>query len=132
MTVAYATVSDLESFIGGEAPDGVARLLERASEVIDGVVRAPFDVDTTTDLPTDSTVAAALRDATCAQIEFWAEVGEEHDIDGSAGKSMSIGQLNISELPPVLAPRARRALSNAGLMGLNPALPPDNAMGWPW
>lgn len=124
MTTAYATEAELTAFVGSAVSDG-ARLLERASELVDSHVVATYDVDSSTDLPTDTDVAAALRDATCAQVEFWVEVGEDHDISGMAGRDVSIGRLSIDKLPDELAPRARRFLANAGL------LHPIQAAAWP-
>jgi hypothetical protein len=91
------------------------RLLDRATEVIDAAVRAPFRVDAA-GTPLDPETAEALASATCAQVEFWLEVGEEHDVAGLAGRQVSVGQLSISALPPVVAPRAARLLAAAGLM----------------
>lgn len=119
---AYATAEQLTAWL----PDGVTvddggRLLARASGVLDDHVRAPFDVHTDTDLPTDDDIATAMADACCAQVEFWLEVGEEHDINGLAGSRVSVGQLSLERLPPVLAPRAARILGNAGLRPLGVA-----------
>lgn len=120
MTVSYATDADLTAWLpAGTVVADAARLLLRASEVVDAAVRAPFTVVTATQLPVDSTVAAALRDATCAQVEQWVEVGEENDIDGLAGRPVQIGGLS-SDRAPELAPRAHRILLNAGLLTLNP------------
>jgi hypothetical protein len=117
LTVAYATEDELASYVAAAAGLGDAsRLLIRASELLDDKVLMPFSIDDDTQLPTNTDIATALRDAACAQVEFWLEVGEEHDVDGSANKQVSIQGLNISELPPELAPRARRILHTAGLL----------------
>lgn len=117
MPAAYASEAELTAWLpAGTSVDDAPRLLARATEVIDGAVMAAFDVDDATDLPTDTDVAAALRDATCAQVEFWAEVGEDHDVAGMAGRRVSVGHLSVDALPAVLAPRALRILTNAGLM----------------
>lgn len=118
MTVAYATEAELTAYL----PDGTVvtdadRLLARASELIDGTVTSSFAVDADTDLPTDPDVAAALRDATCAQVEQWLEVGEENDIDGLAGTQVSLTDYSGKRAPKV-APRAFRILQNAGLLNL--------------
>lgn len=119
MTAAYATVDELGARLpAGTLPDEADRLLVRASELIDDKVRAPFTVDTVTSLPTDDTVAGVLRDAVCAQVEFWVEVGEEHDVAGLGNRQASVGQLSMAALPPELAPRAYRLLHTAGLLGV--------------
>jgi hypothetical protein len=127
---AFATVTDLT----GDATAGTAgwlsaaqaalldsndaaRILERATEVVAEAVTTGYYTD---DLgnPTDDTVIEALRKACCAQVEQWLEVGEENDIAGySRSATMSVGGLNLSELPSILAPRARRILRLAGLTG---------------
>lgn len=99
----------------GTVVDDAPRLLARASELIDSKARASFVLNKATDLPTDPAVAAACRDACCAQVEFWLEVGEEHDIAGMANRGAAIGHLRLDALPPELGPRARRILSAAGL-----------------
>lgn len=117
MPAAYASTSELTAWLpAGVVVADATRLLARATEVVDGHVTAAFAVSTSTDLPTDSRVAAALRDATCAQVEFWLEVGEDHDVAGMAGRQVSIGHLSMAALPPELAPRARRILAGAGLL----------------
>lgn len=116
MTVAYATSAEYLTFTGlSAAPDDYARLSQRASELVDNTVTAAFTVDDTTDLPTDADVAAALRDACAAQVEFWAEVGEENDVDGLAGSQVSVSGYS-GRRPPKLSPRAFRILQNAGLV----------------
>jgi len=121
VTVAYATEADLADWLPADVDiDGseAARLLQRAAELLDDTVRAPFSVDSDTSLPTDADVAAALRDASCAQVEFWAETSEEHDVDGLAGSKYSVGGYS-GDRAPELAPRALRALNRAGLMRLD-------------
>lgn len=120
MTAAYATVDQLGEFLDDDVSVqglDLARLLERASELLDDKIRAPFDVDADTNLPTDETTATALADACCAQVEYWlVGPGEEHDIEGMAGHQVSIGHLSVDALAPELAPRAQRLLANAGLL----------------
>lgn len=112
----YATQAELVSFLaeGTPVPDG-ARMLARASELLDGVVLAAFSVDTVTNLPTDADVAAAMRDACCAQVEAWLEVGEENDVDGLAGTQIAVTGY-AGPRAPTVAPRAFRILHTAGLM----------------
>jgi hypothetical protein len=118
---AYATQAEAVAFLADGALDGysageVGRLLMRASEVLDDKVRRPFAVDGTTFLPTDASIAAAMSLACCAQIEFWLEVGEDHDVSGLANRGVAIGHLRVDALPPELGPRAKRILNGAGLL----------------
>lgn len=122
MTVAYASAAQLQAFVSAavwatiDAAD-VDRLLARATEVVDDHCFAAFAVDSATDLPTDTDVADALRDATCAVVEAWVEVGEENDIDGLAGTEVSVAGFSGRRAPP-LPPRARRFLAQQGLLTL--------------
>lgn len=136
-TVANGVVSELAIDDGGSgyaeaptvtigAPTPIDRLLERASEVIDDAIRtAVYDVDDD-ELPTDDDVAAALRDATCAQVEFWLASDEEDDILGPI-QSVTLGGLQVQygagtnrQTPLYLAPRAARILRSAGLYAIDP------------
>jgi len=121
----YATVEQLAADPWGLTPPGAARLLVRASEVIDQALRtAVYDVDTA-GAPTDAAVIAALVDAVCAQVEFWETGDEEDDILGPvqsislAGMQIQYGGSGVVSggrvAPTYLAPRAHRILVNAGL-----------------
>lgn len=123
MPSAHATTVDLigddesdgylsQSYVEVIDPDDISRLLARASELVDGAVRQPYTTDDD-GLATDADIAAALRDATCAQVEQWIEVGEENAIDGLAGTPRSVGG---GVRAPELSPRALRILLNAGLV----------------
>lgn len=115
MTVAYASEGDLASFLPeGTVATDAPRLLARASELLDGTVLAAFDIGDD-QLPTDTAVAEAMRDACCAQVEFWLEVGEENDIDGLAGTQVALTGY-AGKRPPRVAPRAFDILQTAGLM----------------
>lgn len=111
-----------------DAPEDFDRLLERASELIDDYLRtAVYDVDDD-GAPTDDDVIAALRDATCAQVEFWLAGDEEDDILGPV-QGFSLGGMQVQygagptrTLPYYLAPRAARLLRNAGLYSGEPVV----------
>lgn len=115
MTCAYATSADLTGWLGSQAPADAERLLERASELLDSIVTASFAVDATSRLPSDPDVATALRDACCAVVEFWLEVGEANDIDGLAGTLISTGGYS-GRRAPANSVRAIRILRQAGLL----------------
>lgn len=70
------------------------RLLGRASRRIDTLLlRAVYEVDDN-DVPTDTAVAEALREATCAQAAWWLELGDE---SGAAAQfqTVGVGSLNL-------------------------------------
>ena len=113
----YATEEDLTAFVGDgyTLPDDAERLITRAAELIDSstLERAQYlDAD---DPIEDGTPAAHLRDAVCAQVEFWLEVGVEFGVVEPKG-AYSIGQMRIEQMPMELAPRAFRFLRKAGVM----------------
>ena len=114
----YATASELEAYLGNAYPMPAEpdRVLQRASEIVAeatfGRVQTAWhviDVDNPADQWTD-----AIRDAVCAQVEFWMETGEEFDVVGLGG-SLGVGRLQVHRLPSRLSVRARRHLSIVGL-----------------
>lgn len=111
----YATPAQLADWL----PDGQTvaepeRLLRRASDVVDEAVTGTFTVDDD-GLPTDSDTAAVLRDAACAQVEHWLEVGEANDIDGLAGSQVSVTGYS-GRRPPRYGPRMLSILRRNGLI----------------
>jgi hypothetical protein len=127
----YATLGDLASYLGEDPPDGAAKLLVRASRRVDSaLIGAVYDVDDD-DLPTDADVAAALRDAVCAQVEWWDEVGDTTGTGaGGAWSDVTIGKVKLTAgtsasagTPPGrmrIAPSAIEILQTAGLMPISP------------
>jgi hypothetical protein len=115
--LAYASSANLLEFLGRsvELPENVDALLCRASEIIDAVTLGRVDTSVASDVE-------AAKQATCAQIEFWLEVGEENDISGpvetkQASKvTLGYGSGGNRIAPLYLAPRAERILFNAGLL----------------
>lgn len=67
----FAQAADVESFTGQPAPENTERLIRKASGMVQHAIRrATFDT-TPSGLPSDPDVADALRDAVCAQVEYW-------------------------------------------------------------
>jgi hypothetical protein len=101
MARVYATHQDLTNYTEGftftmPAEPESARLRTRASELVDeALLAAVYDTDPTTRLPTDPEVAAAMRDAVCAQVVWWDETGDEQ---GAADRytSVSIGSVTLA------------------------------------
>lgn len=114
----YATKADLADYIGIEGtnlPVDAERLLERASELMDAATLGRIDQENTNHME-------AAKNATCAQVEYWIQTGEQQDVSGPI-EGYSIGSLQIQYgsgadrvSPTVLAPRSRRYLFLAGLL----------------
>jgi hypothetical protein len=123
--MAYATTEQLGTYLEDSAigvPGDAARLLVRASELVDDhIAAAVYDVDSA-GAATYQPVIDGLRDATCAQVEFWLTGDEEDDILGPtqgvsiAGMQMQYGAGENRVTPMYLAPRAARHLRRAGLL----------------
>lgn len=122
MLTPHASSTELEAWLplGADLSDA-DRLLARASALVDQVVRAPYATDAG-GAATDTAVAGALSDATCAVVEAWLEVGEENDLDGLAGSQVAVTGYSGARAP-MLPPRAYRALSQAGLLVLEDLAP---------
>ena len=63
----------------------------------------------------------AITDATCDQVEFWLEAGEEHDVLGLTG-SLNAGRVQVGNLPGTLGKRALRSLLRGGMYWSGAAL----------
>lgn len=114
MTDSFATVAELTARLSSTytVPADAEKLLLKASELIDDYTRGSAQLGFDSD---DTALHTDLSDATCDQVEYWLEVGEEHDIIGPVG-GLQAGRVQIRNSPPTLAPRARRKLLAAGLV----------------
>lgn len=141
-TRVYATAAEFYTFTGGDQPmvtpepetgpeavtekDLNARL-RRASGVIDGITRlSRYDVDDD-GYPTDLTLSDTFRDATCAQVAYWAETDDPTGAISQEG-TFSIGSVSIgavgrsagngapNEQQARIAPEAVEILETAGLL----------------
>lgn len=120
MTDTYATTAELEARLSpGYAMPSVGdatKMLLKASELVNyatmGRAQRAFD-----DVDVDSSTLEALRDATCDQVEFWLEAGEEHDVLGlPKGSSLQGGRVQVQRMPGQLGQRAKRTLIEGGLL----------------
>lgn len=127
MPAPYATPADLTAWLGDTypTPTGAAadRIIERAWEVIDDHTTAYVDT-TVLDATTGRTIADALVDAVCAQVEQWAEVGEDNDIAGYPADTFMSTGISVNRQPDTLAPRAARILRKAGILLTTPRAAP--------
>lgn len=116
--MSYATKTDLSAYTGipeTELPADSARLIKRASELIDMATLNRIDT-------TDTEHAEAAKNASCAQVEYWLQAGEHQDVTGPI-QGYSIGSFQVQFgagdnriSPTELAPRAKRYLFLSGLM----------------
>jgi hypothetical protein len=114
MTDTYATREQVVARVSTAytVPDDISAMLAKASELIDfatqGRAQLAWDDDP------ESTTSAAVTNAVADQIEFWLEVGEEHDVASLSGSLLG-GRVQIQKLPPYLGRRPMRTLMAAGL-----------------
>lgn len=97
MARVYATPADLADYTGTAAPAAAERLLRNASTMLESRVfrLCWFVADTTTGLPTNTIVAGAFRDAVCAQVAWWDEVGDSTGAAGVGWGSVEIGSVKL-------------------------------------
>jgi hypothetical protein len=116
--MAYATTTQLQAYLGtASLPADAQRLLNRASDLVDFVTLGRIET-------TDTEQVLAAQNATCAQVEYWIEMGEDKDINGESYDSISIGTFQMVNSGSSsyslgnkhgLAPRAGRFLFLAGM-----------------
>jgi hypothetical protein len=124
----YATTTDLANWLDEAPPLDAARRLRRATRYLDtnALKTAVYDVED--GLPTDEEVAAALRDATCAQVEWWTSHGDDGTGAGADYTSVTAGSISLTRsaggagapADPRQSPEAWEILSAAGLTGHAP------------
>ena len=73
----YASLEDLGAYLGAEVPADSQRLLARAMERVDYALTSSLYASDSNGNPTAATVLAALKLATCAQVEYWIANGDE-------------------------------------------------------
>lgn len=100
MARVYATVDQFQAYTGLPPDDSTVRLLTRASAMLDSQVLRVcwYTADSTTGLPTDSVVAQAFADATCAQVQWWLEVGDVTGAAGAGWDTVKIGTAQLTRL----------------------------------
>ena len=95
-----AQPADLASWMGVTAPANATALLRAATSLVLAASGASYyEVDATTGLATDATVAGVLRDATCIQAAAWSKLGVDPDLGGvvvaSVASQKSIGTARL-------------------------------------
>ncbi|VXB82122.1 hypothetical protein [Aeromicrobium sp. 9AM] len=126
----YATLADYRNWLDDQTVDVSDALFARASEVIDEVlIGAVYAIDDNTQLPTLTAQIEAIRDATCAQVQ-WGLANGDTTGTGTATEwdSVAIGSVKLSGKKTLasspmttrsgasVAPDAVRVLRIAGLL----------------
>ena len=117
MPPTYATEEELATYVGTRyaVPAEAQLLLRDASRLMDAVTlhRAHHVwVDPPPDPVTEE--MSALAEATCAQVEYWLELGVEQGVSWQE-EGVSLGALQLPA-PDRLAPKARDALNSVTLL----------------
>lgn len=127
----YATTTDLANYLNAAPSEDAEGKLRDATVLIDRLlISAVYDVDGK-DMPTDPVIKAALRDAVCEQVNWWAQTGDQHGARAAMG-TVHIGSITLSgpsggssngsspRAPGRISPQAVVILENAGLLGQAP------------
>lgn len=136
--MSYATPADFTAWNSTLVqPTDIQRLLDRASDLLDAaLITALYNVDSSSN-PTDTTTIAALKNACCAQVEWWLITDKEFGLPlGVQSANLASGGVEQKASPgPIvsaswamprsfgrnrLAPRAWEILSVARLWNVRP------------
>lgn len=100
MARVYATEADLTAWLptGATLPADPDAALRAASEVVDEMLLTALYAVDAAGMPTDTGVAAALADATCAQVAYAQAHGDAYG-QGSTGRyaSASLGPISLTK-----------------------------------
>lgn len=119
----YATVEELETYLGDTAPVNAEMLIKRASRLVATATRGAIYTVDDNDLPVDLTLLAALNEATLAQTTAWylndidprKGVGGANDV---AIASKSLGGASVSYQNSQSATDAKVALASGQTLDL--------------
>lgn len=123
----YATTGDYAKATQEAPPAGLRRRLLEASREVDQMLLTAFYTVDDDGYPTDADVILAMRDATVAQAEYAAEIGDENMVGANQFHSVAIATVNLtrgygpggSTAPARWSAKAWQALQRAGLVGGN-------------
>jgi hypothetical protein len=108
MDIPFVTANEVQTWVGNliSLPADIDRLIFRASELIRHKTYHRTD---------DTDQVEDVKNAACAQVEYWLQIDEASDITGPLGP-MKIKDFSFNSKFTVLAPRARDLLLDAGLL----------------
>jgi hypothetical protein len=131
MAIIYATPADVATYMGvnvATLPSDILTLIARAQDFLDYVsLNKIHDVwsNSTNTAITDTEIAGAMKNATCAEVQYWILTDPNFDVINNGNiTGFGIGNFSMSygadgsggNAFSVLAPRANRALFLAGLL----------------
>jgi hypothetical protein len=108
MDIPFVTSNEVQTWVGNiiTLPTDIDRLILRASELIRRKTYHRTD---------DTYQVEDVKNATCAQVEYWLQIDEASDITGPLGP-MKIKDFSFNSKFTILAPRAKDLLLDAGLL----------------
>jgi len=93
----YATEADYRTWTGDLTAAASPAQLRGASARLDNALRGVYYLTDSGGLPTDTDVAAALKDATCAIVQYWEETGDTSGSGaGAEYQTASIGSASYT------------------------------------
>lgn len=105
-----ATTDDLQTYLGQTPlPDDADRILTRAAEIINWAVLGRTE-------GADEYVTSLVKQAICAQVEYWVQVDESVDVVGPPKRMTVFGAMDVAVDLNLVGPRARRYLVMSGLI----------------
>jgi hypothetical protein len=122
MARAYATAAAYTTYTGQAPVANIDVQLADATRLLEAEVFrfCYFSADSVTGMPTDAAVLAAFSDAVCAQVQWWAEVGDSIGAIGVGWAEIKIGSAMLSKgtgqsAARTVAPKAWDALQSPDL-----------------
>lgn len=98
MTRTYATAADYQEYTGQTPPADIDSMLAKAGRFLESNVfrLCWYLADQDTGMPTDQVVLDAFRDATCAQAQWWEELGDSIGATGAGWGEVRIGTVLLN------------------------------------
>ncbi|MGW4695156.1 hypothetical protein ACWEO1_22570 [Kitasatospora cineracea] len=93
----YATPEQYQTFTGEQPDADTPRLLADASRFLDAQVfrLAVYAADQATGMPLDPLLLQAFADATCAQVQWWDQLGDSIGAAGAGWGTVKIGSVHL-------------------------------------
>jgi hypothetical protein len=127
---AYATAAELAAYTNVAITDQGTddRMLQRATDQINTALIGLFYATDTLGNPLDANQILGLKNATCAQVEYWRATGDELGLAEDYA-SFTIGSVSLNRGGKATAPKPRgpvlcpRAIQHLRMAGMWPVIP---------